>query len=138
MGKGERYAKRPEGALSPVDASERYAKRLKRLQAAVARKSGRGVHAAATEVVRSEADHAVAEECARLLATAMMRAEMFLIFNEASTRLARFWRFCAPTRTFHLVQKYRDEGPTIERVKSIRFLSICSSTCKHVGERFRL
>ena len=131
MVKGERHAKRPEGAPSSMDAREQHAKRLKRLQDAVARRSGRGVHAAATEVVRAAAGRAAVEECARLLALAMVRTEMLVIYNEASMRLVRFWRMCEPVRTFKLVQKYKDEGPTIDCVKSIRFVWLSCPMREH-------
>jgi hypothetical protein len=101
------------------------------LQDAVVRRSGRGVHAAATEVVRAAADRAVVEECARLLALAMVRTETLVIYNEASMRLVRFWRMCEPVRTFKLVQKYKDEGPTIDRVKSIRFVWLSCPMREH-------
>ena len=91
------------------------------------------MHAATAKRIResAEADQAAEEAHARFLASAMVRAERFLIFNLASTRLALFWRFCGPFRTCNLVQTYLDQGPTIERVKSIRFVFNCSSVGKH-------
>ena len=39
----------------------------------------------------------------------------------AAATIGRFWRRHKPFDTFHLLQNFHEHGPTIERVKSIRW-----------------
>ena len=47
--------------------------------------------------------------------------------RSAAVTMQRFWRRHKPFDTYHLLQTFHEQGPTVERVKSIRCLKACGS-----------